>query len=224
MSYLLVSSAVVETSVVVAVMVCTAAGAVMCELCDRLFYEHVDYKHHFKRCHLGQFNIRCDACYKGFWKMNALRQHTCYPEMHDANVQLQREQEGEALRRRGEIRESMGLGDGAGIDVVDVVETRRTDDDPGQLQDGNGDSKTVEILSLSAGDDNVIPSWVHSSVETSRAVTSSRNISQTNAELLPTSENSYSNTSMKPEADTLLNHGYGTRKKRISFRELLQCS
>jgi len=191
----------------------------MCELCDHLFYEHMDYKHHFKRCHLGQFNIRCDACYKGFWKKNALRQHVCYPEMHDENMQLQREQEEMALWRRSEIRASMGLSDGAGIDVVDVIETQSTE----QLQDGATESETVQILSLSASDDTVIPSWVPSSVETSHAVTS-QDISETNTELLPASENSHSNTSSKPEADVLLNHGYGTRKKRISFRELLQCN
>jgi len=236
----------------VVVMAYAAAGAVMCELCDRLFHERVDYKHHFKHCHLGQFNIRCVACYKGFWKQNALRQHACYPEMHDENVQLQREQEKAALRRRGEVRAAMGLSeDGAGIDVVDVIETaqddpdqlqdgvseckmvetsslsardliaiptQETDGNPDLIQDGASKSKTVEILSLSADDDNAIRS-VEKSV-----VVMSQNISKMNVELLPDSDNSHSNTASKPEADTLLNHGYSTRKKRISFRELLQCS
>jgi len=197
----------------------------MCELCDRLFDERMDYKHHFKRCHLGQFNIRCDACYKGFWKKNALRQHTCYPEMHDENVQLQREQEEAALRKRTEVRASLGLRDGAGIDVVDVIETQRTDDDDAeQLQDGAGES-TTEEMSLSANCVKVIASWQpsQSSAETSCTITSP-SVFETNLELLTASENSHSNPSSKPETDTLLNHGYGTRKKRISFRELLQCS
>jgi len=195
----------------------------MCELCDRLFYERMDYKHHFKRCHLGQFNIRCDACYKGFWKKKALRQHTCYPEMHDENMQLQREQEEAALQRRSEIRASMGLGDGSGIDVVDVIETQRTDDHPELLQGAASESKTEGILSLSDSDNKVIQSWVQSSAETIHALTS-QSVSETNAELLLPSENKQPNTSSQLETGTLLNHSYGTRKKRISFHELLKCS
>jgi len=97
-----------------------------------------------------------------------------------------------------------------------AIPTQETDDNPDLIQDGASKSKTVEILSLSA--DNAIRS-----VEKSVMVMS-QNISKMHVELLPDSDNSHSNTASKPEADTLLNHGYSTRKKRISFRELLQCS
>lgn len=197
------------------VVVCTAAGAVLCELCDRLFHERMDYKHHFKRCHLGQFNIRCDACCKGFWKTNALRQHTCYPEMRDENVRLQREREEEALRQRSKVRASMGLDEGAGIDVVDVVETQKVDDAAEKLE---CDAKAVKVSS-SACDSTVTPSRSHSSHQTSCA-SSSQNISETTADLLTVSENSQSNTC----SDTLPSHSYGTRRRRISFLQLLHCS
>jgi len=203
--------------------VCAAAGAVLCELCDRLFHEQMDYKHHFKRCHLGQFNIRCDACCKGFWKTNALRQHVCYPEMRDENIRLQREREDEALRQRSEVRASMGLSEGAGIDVVDVVEAQKVDDNPEKLQDGVSESELAEISSVSACDNAVIPTELHSSHLTSHATTSD-NISETTAELLTVSERRCSNTSTEPVVNTLPSHGYGTRKKKISFRQLSGCS
>ena len=200
---------------------CTAAGAVLCELCDRLFHERVDYKHHFKRCHLGQFNIRCDDCCKGFWKTSALRQHTCYPEMRDENIRLQREREDDALRQRTEVRTSMGLGEGGGIDVVDVVESKSAENDAEQLQDIISESTTVETLL--ASDSSVIPAQLHSSCQT--YCDTSQNISEaTAADLVPISENSRSNTFSEREVDALPKHGYGTRKKRISFRQLLQCN
>ena len=211
------------------VSVCAAAGAVLCELCDRLFYEHVDYRHHFKRCHLGQFNIRCDACCRGFWKTNALRQHPCYPEMRDENVRLQREKEEEALRRRTEVRTSMGLGEGAGIDVVQM---EKTDADREQLQDGVGESKPVDTSSLSAHDDTVVPSRLPSSHQTLNTSTS-RNISETHVTpVLQNSEthaiavlqNSQSNSTSDCNVHILPTHSYGTRKKRISFHQLLQSS
>jgi len=197
----------------------------LCELCDRLFYERMDYKHHFKRCHLGQFNIRCEACCKGFWKTNALRQHTCYPEMRDENIRLQREREEEALRKRSEVRTSMGLAEGGGIDVVDVVESKATDTDAEQLQDNTNESKTVEASSLAACNNSVTPPRLHLPHQTYPSGTL-QNISETTTELIPVSESCHSNTSSttKHEVDILPSHGYGTRKKRISFRQLLQCS
>jgi len=208
------------TAVVVALLVFAVGGAVLCELCSRLFHERVDYKHHFKRRHLGQFNIRCDACYKGFWKTNALRQHTCYPEMHDENMRLQREREEAALRQRSEVRTSMGLGEGGGIDVVDVVDSKTIDSDAGQLQESASESQMVDTSSPS---DSVIE--LHSSHLASPLSTSQNVSSETTAELVPAvSDNCHSNTSTDHEADALLSHGYGTRRKRISFRHLLQCS
>jgi len=195
---------------------------VLCELCDRLFHERMDYKHHFKRCHLGQFNIRCDDCSKGFWKTSALHQHTCFPEMRDENIRLQREREEDALRQRTEVRTSMGLGEGGGIDVVDVVESKTTDNNAEQLQDIVSESNTVET-SL-AGDSSVIPAQLQSSGQTYRDSMSQNTSEITAADLLPISENNHSNTFSEREVDALPNHGYGTRKKRISFRQLLQCN
>jgi len=201
---------------VVVTVICAAAGAVLCELCDRLFHERMDYKHHFKRRHLGQFNICCDACCKGFWKTSALRQHTCYPEMRDENVRLQSEREEAALRQRTEIRASMGLGEGAGIDVVDVVETQKADNVPEKLQDPVSESSSAEISSLSACDSTVAPSQLDSSLN----VDSSENISETSAKLLTVIDSSHPNISSEPEVYALPRHGYGTRKKRISFRQM----
>jgi len=188
-----------------------AAGAVLCELCDRLFPERMDYKHHFKRLHLGQFSIRCDACGRGFWKTNALRQHACYPEMRDDNVRLQWERETEALRRRSEVRASMGLDEGGGIDVV---ESKPTDDD---AESCTGESLTADTSSPSAHDDSAVR--LHSSLQTSQDVSS-----KSTAGLPPVAENCQSNTSTDREVDALPSHGYGTRRKRISFRQLLRCN
>ena len=197
--------------------ICAAAGAVLCELCDRLCHERMDYKHHFKRCHLGQFNIRCDACCKGFWKTNALRHHICYPEMRDENIRLQREREEAALRQRTEIRASMGLSEGAGIDVVNVVETQKADDIPAKLQDAVDEASAAEISLPSASDSTVVPTRLHSSPQTACAHLS-ENVSETTAGFLAVTENSRPNTSREPEVNRLPSHGYGTRKKRISFR------
>ena len=202
--------------IVVAVVICAAAGAVLCELCDRLFHERMDYKHHFKRRHLGQFNIRCDACCKGFWKTSALRQHTCYPEMRDENIRLQSEREEAALRQRTEIRASMGLGEGAGIDVVDVVETQKADGIPEKSQDTVSESSPAEISSLSACDSTVVPAELCSPPD----VESSENISESSVKLSTVIDNNLPNTSGEPEVNTLPRHGYGTRKKRISFRQM----
>ena len=69
----------------------------------------MDYSHHFKRRHLGHFNIQCSACGKGFWKTIALRQHTCFPELRDENIRMQQEKETKALQQRDEVRNTMGL-------------------------------------------------------------------------------------------------------------------
>ena len=205
------------------VVACAATGAVLCELCDRLFYERMDYKHHFKRRHLGQFNIRCDACCKGFWKTSGLRQHTCFPEMRDENLQLQREKEEEALHQRSKVRASMGLDEGEGIHVDNVVDEQKADDIPAKLQDSVDKSRNVETPTPSACYNTVIATRLHSSRQTSSASVS-QNISETTAELLAVSQNSRSNASSGSEVEALPTHGYGTRKKRISFRQLVRCS
>lgn len=87
------------------------SGAIICELCGRLCYERMDYNHHFKRRHLGHFNIQCTACGKGFWKNIALRQHACFPELREENIRLQQEKESKALRQRDEVRASNNIGD-----------------------------------------------------------------------------------------------------------------
>jgi len=210
-------------SMVAVVVVYAAAGAVLCELCERLFYERVDYKHHFKRCHLGQFSIRCEACCKGFWKTNALRQHACYPEMREENIRLQSEKEEEALRQRSDVRTSMGLGEGCGIDVFDVVESKTTETDAERLQDDSTESKAVETPLQLASDSLEIPTRLNSLRQTFHD-SASRNISESTTELLPVAEHRHSNTSSDQVVDALPSHGYGTRKKKISFRQLLQCS
>ena len=194
-----------------------AAGAVMCELCDRLFYEQVDYKHHFKRCHLGQFNIRCDACGKGFWKTKALREHCCYPEMRDENERLQRGREEEALRKRSEVRAAMGLGDGVGIDVVDVVEMpRATHDDPGPLPRAvDNPEAEAAVFDVDAGD--VVPLRDTSCV----VPLQDQSGSETDAVVVPDTENGHSNACAESETNSLPSHGYGTRRKRACFRKLL---
>jgi len=204
---------------VVLVVVCSEAGAVMCELCDRLFYERMDYKHHFKRCHLGQFNIRCDACCKGFWKTNTLRQHICYPEMRDENIRLQHEQEEEALRRRSQIRASLGLDDGAGIEVVNVTETQSTEGDAEQLISKSG---IVEESASLKRHNNFVVSQLDLKLEASHA--SSTNVPDVNSVLLQATKNSHSDTSSGTEASALPSRSYSTGKKSISFCKLLQSS
>lgn len=87
----------------------TGNSKIICELCGQLCYERTDYNHHFKRRHLGHFNIQCSACGKGFWKTSALQQHTCFPELREEHIREQQEKEANALRQRDEFRVAMGL-------------------------------------------------------------------------------------------------------------------
>jgi hypothetical protein len=89
----------------------TGSSTIVCELCGQQCYERADYNHHFKRRHLGHFNIQCSACGKGFWKTSALQQHTCFPELREEHIREQQEKEANALRQRDEIRAAMGLDD-----------------------------------------------------------------------------------------------------------------
>lgn len=85
-----------------------------CELCGRLSYELVDYNHHFKHRHLGQFNIRCELCGKGFWKINALQSHICYPELREENLRLQQLKAESAVKKRDAIRKDTGINSNIG--------------------------------------------------------------------------------------------------------------
>lgn len=129
--------------------------------------------------------------------------------MRDENIRLQREREEAALLQRSEIRASMGLGEGVGIDIVDVVETNNLD----KLQDPVQSEDSAEISLQSACDSADSPTQLCLSVETS-CVSSSQNVSDTTA----VSDSNYSNN--KCEGDSLCSHGYGTRKKQLLFRQM----
>lgn len=89
-------------------------AVIPCELCGRLSYELVDYNHHFKHRHLGQFNIRCELCGKGFWKINALQNHICYPELKEENLRLQQLKAESAVKKRDAIRKATGINSNIG--------------------------------------------------------------------------------------------------------------